>query len=434
MKKINFLLFSLLLGATFSLQSCLQDSCERTVTYIKKTPIYKTVDEIHSGEVVSEGPRTLCQPGKLYYYNDFLFVNEGREGVHVIDNTVPSNPRNIAFISIPGSEDIAIKDGRLLANSYTDLLSINIDDIHNAKLEKRTESVFPPIWEDITNNRVLVYYNSEVITEQLDCETIGLFRSRNDIFFEDSWNQFDDVGVLNATNSGGGGGAVIPTGISGSMARFSIVGDYLYVVDERSLHVFDIADNNATLANTVVFGWGIETIFPYGDNLFVGSTSGMFIFDNSNPISPELISTFVHASSCDPVFIKDDYAYVTLRSGNACQGFTNQLDVIDISNLLEPELVKSFPMSNPHGLSIKGNNLFLCEGDGGLKSFNIEDPSKLGDNLLDHVKGFDAFDVIALPGSENTLLVIGKDGFYQFNANNPTDIKQISKLQKQDCK
>ena len=433
MKKINLLLFSLLIGAGFSLQSCLRDTCEREVTYILTTPIYKTVDEVHNGTVVSESPRELCQPGKIYYYNDFLFINEGRDGVHVIDNSVPSNPRNIAFIAIPGSEDIAIKNGRLLANSYTDLLSIDIDDVYDAKLIARTENVFPPIWEDLNNDRILVYYESEEITEVLDCETINLFNQRNDILF------FDNVAggaEVDATGSGSGGsGATVSTGISGSMARFSIVGDYLYVVDNSSLHIFDITGNEASLVNTVNVGWGIETIFPYEDNLFIGSNTGMFIFDNSNPTAPTMMSSFAHISACDPVFIKDDFAYVTLRSGNACQGFSNQLDLIDISELTDPQLVKTFPMENPHGLSIKGNNLFLCEGSSGIKAFDIEDPEKLDQNLLDRVEGFDAYDVIALPGAETTLLVIGKDGFYQFDANDPTNMKRISTLNiQQDCK
>ena len=431
MKKINFILLATLV--TFSMQSCFRDTCEREVTYIKTTPIYKTMEEVHNGEVVSEAARELCQPGKIYYYNDYLFINEGRDGVHVVDNSVPSNPRNIAFISIPGSEDIAIKNGKLLANSYTDLLTINIDDIHNAKLEARTENAFPPIWEDVTNNRVLVYYESEEVTEVLDCETIGFLRGRKDVIFID---EALDGNILSPSYSGTGSGAgngAATTGISGSMARFTIVGDYLYAVDKSSLRVFDITAPEAELVNTVQFGWNIETIFPYEDKLFIGSSTGMFIFDNSNPTEPSMMASFAHASACDPVFIKDDYAYVTLRSGNACQGFTNQLDLIDISVLNAPKLVKSFPMENPYGLSIKGNTLFLCEGEHGLKSFDITDPTKLGDKLLDKVAGFDAFDVIALPGNETNLLVIGRDGFYQFDANNPTNMKEISRLLKVEC-
>ena len=38
-------------------------------------------------------------------------------------------------------------------------------------------------------------------------------------------------------------------------------------------------------------------------------------------------------TSCDPVVVQGDYAFVTLRGGTECQGFSNQLDIIDISTL-----------------------------------------------------------------------------------------------------
>jgi len=40
-----------------------------------------------------------------------------------------------------------------------------------------------------------------------------------------------------------------------------------------------------------------------------------------------------------------------LSSGSTCGGFTNQLDVLDIKNIKVPTLVKSYPLTNPHGLS-----------------------------------------------------------------------------------
>lgn len=421
MKNSYIIPFALLAILIFSLSSCIEDSCEREVTYTQLVPVYLKATEIHRIQVGNEAPRDLCEPGKIYYYNDYLFINEGREGVHVIDNSDRSNPINRTFISIPGSEDIAIKDGRLLANCYTDLLSIDIDDIYNVKLLTRTENVFPPI-QTTNDDRVLVYYNTEEITEVLDCNDINRLKNSSLIFFIDA--EMSGAAYNNQGNQ---------TGIAGSMARFSIVGDYLYVVDNTSLYVFNLDNGLATLANTVNLGWGIETIIPYEDKLFIGSNSGMFIFDNSNPIHPVMLSSFSHARACDPVFVKDNYAYVTLRSGNACSGFTNQLDLIDITDLMNPQLIESFPMDNPHGLSIHGDHLFLCEGASGLKSFDISDPTQLDDNLLDKIGGFDAFDVIALPGDELNLLVIGEDGFYQFNADNPAALSLISTLRKKSC-
>jgi hypothetical protein len=201
------------------------------------------------------------------------------------------------------------------------------------------------------------------------------------------------------------------------------------VIDDSSMDVFDLSlAEQPTLVNTINIGWGIETIFPYEDKLFIGSNSGMFIFDNSNPMNPVQLSAFAHARACDPVVVQDDYAYVTLRNGSECVGYVNQLDLVNISDIVNPVLVKSFPMENPHGLSIKDQLLFLCEGNFGLKSFDITDPVVLDQHLLDHEQDFHAFDAIALPGTENILLVIGEDGFYQFSFDDPADLKLLSKI------
>ncbi len=424
-KKLSFIFFALF--TAFLFQSCLKDNCERKTTYFKVTPIFKTAEEIHNGKIVNEAPRKLKNPGKIYFYNDFIFINERKEGVHVIDNSVPENPQNIAFVKIPGNDDIAIRGNILYASSYTDLLAIDISDFQNATLVNRVENVFPPIWEDLENNRILVEYEQEEITEVLDCETVNRLQRVGDIFLECVACDvlplsFDATAVVNSNS-------YASTGIGGSMARFTILSDHLYVVDDTKLDIFDVSlPEQPSRANTVNLGWGIETIFPFGDKLFIGSNSGMFIFDNSDPVNPTQLSRFEHARACDPVFVKGTYAYVTLRDGNICEGFKNQLDLIDITDLIHPRLVKSFPMDHPFGLSIKANNLFLCEGDHGLKVFDVSYPPTLGDNLLDHLKGITTFDVIALPGDRNILLVIGEDGFYQYNFDDPSNLQLLSSI------
>ena len=109
------------------------------------------------------------------------------------------------------------------------------------------------------------------------------------------------------------------TGIGGSMARFTIRDDYLYTVDSYDLKTFDIRDRlNPKITSEVNLGWGIETIFPYGENLFIGAQSGMHIYGLENKEEPNYISSYEHVTSCDPVVVQDSYAYVTLRGGSEC--------------------------------------------------------------------------------------------------------------------
>jgi hypothetical protein len=215
-----------------------------------------------------------------------------------------------------------------------------------------------------------------------------------------------------------------PVGISGSLARFAVVNNYMYAVSSDSLRVITLAvAENPMLANSLGLGWGIETVFPFKDKLFIGSNTGMLIYSVSNPLTPAKLGTFEHVRTCDPVIADDNYAWVTLHSGNRCAGFTNQLELLNITNIMSPNLLKTYPLTSPRGLGKDGNLLFICDGDDGLKVFDATDPLS-----IKQVKQFslpEANDVIAY---NHIALVVAKDGLYQFDYSNAANIKLVSKL------
>ncbi len=218
--------------------------------------------------------------------------------------------------------------------------------------------------------------------------------------------------------SGGGSGSEASsqstdTGIAGSMARFAIVGDYLYAIDGPDLQLFDISDPSDPVRwSRVSIGFGIETLFPYNDYLFIGSETGLFIYDNTDPMFPEYVSEFEHARACDPVVVQGDYAYVTLRSNSNCFGQSNQLDIIDISDIVNPELVSSYPMQGPLGLAIDNETLFLCDDDAGLKVFDVSVPDDI--TSLDFIPEAACYDLIADSG---LLVVSGDTALLQYDYN-----------------
>jgi hypothetical protein len=130
-------------------------------------------------------------------------------------------------------------------------------------------------------------------------------------------------------------------------------------------------------------------------------------------------------NSCDPVVVQGNYAYVTLRSGNQCQGFSDQLEVIDISNLAEPTLIKEYPMFNPHGLGIDGNTLFICDGQAGLKIYNAANVNQITSNLIKQYRNINPIDVIPLG---NILMMISEQGLFQYDYSNLEDIQLISTI------
>lgn len=197
------------------------------------------------------------------------------------------------------------------------------------------------------------------------------------------------------------------TGKGGSLARFTISGDHLYAVDNNALHTFNISNHqDPYFVSKKNVGFGVETIFPRGEHLFLGTQFGMHIMDISSPANPEEISFFEHIYSCDPVVVDSQYAYITLSVESWCGRSTNELQIVNINNLKDPFLVSSYPMKKPKGLGIDSTTLFIC--DEGLKVFDISD--------VEHIKktnqyDIDARDVIPYRGR---LLVIGQEGIYQY--------------------
>src|ERR1044071_1078132 len=109
----------------FALQSCLKDNVTKTYSIFE--PIYKSKSEVLS-EIKSSTPVSISNPGKIYMYGNYIFLNEVNKGVHIIDNSDPSHPSIKAFINIPGNVDIAVKGTTLYADLFTDLVVIDIAD------------------------------------------------------------------------------------------------------------------------------------------------------------------------------------------------------------------------------------------------------------------------------------------------------------------
>lgn len=398
------------------LQGCVKDQVTRKYTLLK--PVFKEKSQVLS-EVSSNAAKEISNAGKIYVYGKYLFVNEVNKGVHVIDNSNPENPINRRFINIPGNVDIAVKGNFLYADIFTDMLTIDISDPLEVKLTSVEENVFP-------ERKYLGVQtdSSQYIVDWLPKDTIvnaNDFSTCRDcgVFFD--MTAFSSQAELNSSFS------KVTTGISGSMARFTIVGNYLYAVNLSTLISFDIS-NLATpeRLSATSAGWNIETIYPFKGNLFIGSTTGMFIYNIDNPSQPVYTSRIQHLQFCDPVIADDDYAYVTLRSGSECGNILeSQLQIIDISTLSYPLLIKTYSMDNPYGLGKTGNLLWICDGVAGLKVFDAKDPVNLKQKYF--FKNIEPFDVIPLG---NIVIVSAKDGIVQYRIGENDEVSEISRINK----
>jgi hypothetical protein len=421
------LIIALVVFISVFLQSC-DDKCEITAEVAIYEPQVLTWSELRTS-IAAEEPQEILNTGKIWLYNDYLLVGQPGDGIHIINNTNPSSPVITAFLPIPGNTDMAVKDGFLYVDSYTDLVIIDITNTNAASEVGRLENVYqaPEAWTaHATQSEGIITGYRYVETTQnyvTDCKGTSSFigvRYMGNVTMMDA--SFSSRG-FSAPQS-----APAPNvSIGGSMAASGIVGDFLYVLQQNDLFTFSLQNPSLpSQQGRTNIGWGIETLFPYKDKLFFGAQNGMHIYGINANGQASFISTFQHATACDPVVVTDSLAFVTLRSGNACQGFVNQMDVIDIRQITRPQLIKSYPFHNPHGLGLDQSLLFLCDGNAGLKVFDFSDIHRINDHQKSQDPNMVAFDVIPW---NNRAVVIAEDGLYQYSYTQDGIIQKLSRLE-----
>lgn len=416
-KRFSLLIFS-------ALVLLLAVSCNKTdeYTYEALAPEYMSFEDFRVAPKASPA-KSIKQAGKIYFKDNYIFINEVNEGIHVIDNTFPGDPQPVTFYEIQGNVDIAIRGNILFADSYIDLLAIDISNIQQPVEVGRIPNAFPEVfpipedinlpylWQEIDRSKgVIVGWTKKTVSEEYGHQW-GWWGFRNDVSFD------------LATGAESGGGA----GVAGSMARFMLNDQYLHSIAQPwVLKTIDVSSPENMLQTDSTYSWReMETLFKYDGHLFIGTTTGMMIYSLENPSKPEYVSELSHINACDPVVVEDGIAYVTLRNGTQCMNTTNQLDVIDVSDIFNPVLLKSYPMFNPHGLGIDNGILFICDGADGLKVYDAENPLAIQSNMIAHFGEIDTYDVIPLG---NVLLMIGQDGLFQYDYSNPANIVLLSHI------
>jgi len=415
MKKTIYFLF--LAGL---LTGCKYDYKE-VITYKINEPVLMSASEFRNSVKVTKEQHQISNYGKICFYNGFLYISESEVGIHIIDNTKPSQPRIVGFIELVGNADLAIRDNILYADALIDLVWFDISDPANPKLKGRLENAFPEALPVIDNRYgydysmcytadgkpkgVVVGWTLKERTEKADAASVPRYLLNGGAF---------ELGALSEKAGG--------SGINGSMSRFTLYKDYLYAVINFQMCIFDLKSGQTPEKKIENFWIGnVETIFSYKDNMFLGMPTGMAIYSVADPVKPTYCSTISHAWGCDPVVVDNDLAYVTVRSGNVCGQTVDELSIIDVKDVYHPFPVASYSMKNPKGLGIDNNALFLC--DDGLKVFKLGNPQTLIANQIAHQKGMDGFDVIPF---DNVLMMIADNGLYQYDYSDINNIRQLS--------
>jgi len=132
----------LLLVFTILLSSCFKQEAPR-FNVMGTKPMYKAIKDLE--EITNLDPKITIQSGPIFLLDSLFFMTENKKGIHVYNIADSTQIRNLTFIQIPAITDFTIEDNYLYADSWRDLVTIDITDIYNVKLLSRQTDVFEPL-------------------------------------------------------------------------------------------------------------------------------------------------------------------------------------------------------------------------------------------------------------------------------------------------
>lgn len=133
MKKASVLMV-IILAVFFSVGYSGNDQDKYQPIFMERTVLESSIDFLE--------PQALSDVGKIYVYRDYIFINERYEGIHIYDNSNPTQPVPFGFLKIPGNIDVAAKNGILYADNATDLISIDLSQIPEIHILERKRNMF----------------------------------------------------------------------------------------------------------------------------------------------------------------------------------------------------------------------------------------------------------------------------------------------------
>ena len=227
----------------------------------------------------------------------------------------------------------------------------------------------------------------------------------------------------------------VDPGQAGSITRFAVHNGFMYALNPNQVRTFSLENpDKPQLVHTLTTDYGLETIIIYDNTIFLGSRTSLYILDISNPATPSILSQTQREDflfgGCDPVVVKDNFAYSTIKIiENVCGRFNSQsaLMIYDVSNHNAPVNVGVHFLSQPNGLGYKDNYLFVCdEGSDRLEVFDITDPMNVRTTTFS-VAVTDPVDLIV---KGDKMIVSSKTEFRFFDISNIADIRPLGRILK----
>jgi hypothetical protein len=130
------------------LYACFLSACEKESTFTGfngngKKPIYIPLSEL--GDIKNLPPQTIEQTGTIFLRDTLFFMLEFKKGIHVFNILDTMNTAALTFWNIPAITDFTISGNRVYADSWRDLVTIDISDLYQIREISRNKDTFKPI-------------------------------------------------------------------------------------------------------------------------------------------------------------------------------------------------------------------------------------------------------------------------------------------------
>lgn len=197
-------------------------------------------------------------------------------------------------------------------------------------------------------------------------------------------------------------------GKGGSLAKFAIVDNRLFVADRTDIALYDISNKKPVFTDNLQLNKSIDALFARDNKvLFSANREGLSIIDIDSEFKE--IGFVSHIVACDPVVANEHYAYVTIfqDESNGCFRGANTLQVLNVTDLNNIRMVNEMPMERPVGVAMANDHLFVCDNSK-IKVYELDNP-KIPVKVAEYTS-LKAYDIIAL---SNHLIIREPDGITQ---------------------
>ncbi len=230
--------------------------------------------------------------------------------------------------------------------------------------------------------------------------------------------------------------SAVDGGRSGSITRFAVHNGYMYALNPNQVKTYSLQNpDQPRLVHTLRTLYGLETIIIYDNTIYLGSRSALYILSIADPAAPEILAATQRLDfflgGCDPVVVKDNYAYSTVKIiENVCgrSAARSALLVYDVTDKNNPVNVGLYWLGLPNGLGYKGNYLFICDEENDrVEVFDISNPRNLKWETGYSVPITDPVDLIV---DGERMIVSAKTEFRFFDISDVANIRQLGRIAK----